>query len=343
MSNQYLSRARQQKDDEFYTQYSTIADELKFYPHEFKDKTVYCNCDNPYKSMFIRYFIVNFNKLLIKKLIATCYNGQEAKYGINNKPYLISISSIDGLNTDEVNTSDELDNNNDIIDIILQNPKNTIYTLSGNGDFRSEECIAILKESDIVVTNPPFSIFREFVIQLMEYHKKFLILGNINTSVSKDLHKYITNKHMQLGVSIRSSSVKFLRPNNTNILTANNIIGKNNRVYLKLSAVRWFTNLDNEIYTINARINPTEKYIGNERAYQKYDNFDAINIDKISEIPCDYYGIMGVPITYLDKHNPQLFKILGRDIYTAPPEALTQSCLTVNGKLKYSRLLIQRI
>lgn len=317
--NKKLHAANRAKKDEFYTQLSDIENELKHYKHHFKDKTVFCNCDDPYESNFFKYFAANFNALGLKKLIATCYDGsaisgtqlelfdETVEFGnkINKTrvPHKIVITEVVDLNGDgAVSLAD--------VELLLQNDKNILTRLKGSGDFRSQECIELLKEADIVVTNPPFSLFREYVEQLVQYDKKFLIIGNVNSVTYKDFFSLIKQNKVWIGASIHSGDREFQVPNDYPLNAAGFRIDDKGNKFIRVKGVRWFTNLDylqrHEELILYKTYNLEE--------YPKYDNYDAINVNKTAEIPCDYDGAMGVPITFLDKYNPEQFEIIGLGI-----------------------------
>lgn len=297
--NTNLKNANKAKNDEFYTQLVDIENELKHYKRHFKDKIVFCNCDDPYESNFFKYFAMNFNHLGLKKLICASYDSSPVAYtqlalfddiptktSVNNnrKAYKIEITEVCDYNNDgAVDLTD--------IQTLLKNNKNTLSKLKGNGDFRSEESIELLKQADIVVTNPPFSLFREYVAQLVEYDKKFLIIGNKNAITYKEFFSLLKENKVWIGYAQPS---KFL-----------NCVGTiTNQVQ---GLCRWFTNLD-----ISKRYEKLTLYKSyNQEEYPKYDNYDAINVDKVTDIPYDYYDVMGVPITFLDKYNPEQFELLG--------------------------------
>lgn len=311
MANQNLHDAKRAKKDEFYTQLSDIENELKHYKHHFKGKVVFCNCDDPYESNFFKYFANNFNYLGLKKLIVTCFNGSPISgtelplFEDDAEPeriaYKVEITEISDVNGDgRVDLAD--------VEHLIKNKKNVLTKLEGNGDFRSEECIKLLKEADIVVTNPPFSLFRDYVDQLVLYNKKFLILGNMNAITYKELFPLIKNNKMWIGYGFNLSLV--YRTPYKNDLDSNRAFvrqrGYNPDEYIKVPAIAWFTNLDHK--KRHEELILYKKYSPND--YRKYDNYDAINVDKVSEIPCDYDGVMGVPITFLDKYNPEQFEIV---------------------------------
>lgn len=266
-----LHRAHKNKKDEFYTQLQDIEDELKYYQNEFFGKTILCNCDDPKTSNFFKYFRSNFTKFGLKRLISTCYKDQRRKLFT---PY---------YSHEKVMYSD------------ITNPdKVSMNFLEGNGDFRSSECIEFLKESDIVITNPPFSLFREFIKLLVKYDKKFIILGNINAITYKEVFKLIKENKLAVGVHF-NQPMTFTSPYNQS---------KDN-AYITVPSICWFQNLQ----LSKKEIDFTTKY--SDRNFQKYDNYDAINIDKVKDIPFDYNGLMGVPITFLKYYNSNQFKIVG--------------------------------
>ncbi len=339
--NQSLGKARDAKQDEFYTQLSDIENELKHYKKHFKDKIVFCNCDDPYESNFFKYFAMNFNQLGLKKLIATCYAGSpiadtqlslfENDDQINNTktgvPHKIIISEVTDLNGDgAINLAD--------VEYLLKNDKNVLTRLEGTGDFRSNECVELIKEADIVVTNPPFSLFREYVAQLVEYQKSFLIIGNVNAITYKEIFPLVKENKIWLGPSITSGDRKFNVPDYYPLNAAGCGIDENGKHFIKVKGVRWFTNLDH-----NKRHDKLELYKHyTPDEYPKYDNYDAINIDKTSEIPIDYDGVMGVPITFLDKYCPEQFEIVGNE-YDLD---IDKGRGYVNGKRMYSRIFIKK-
>lgn len=259
-ANANLHKAKDAKNDEFYTQLTDVAKELMHYKAHFKDKIVLCNCDDPTWSAFWKYFHLNFTELGLKKLISTHYDKTEPTYKM------------------EYTGGD--DNN---IEVGVKTP------LEGNGDFRNQECLDLLDESDIVVTNPPFSLFREYVAVLMEHQKKFLIIGNKNAITYKEFFPLLKDDEVWIGCT---NVKEFLQPDGS---------------IKKFGNIGWFTNLD--VAKRHEKLILWKKYTPEE--YPKYDNYDAINVDKVSEIPCDYDGVMGVPITFLDSFSPDQFEILG--------------------------------
>jgi hypothetical protein len=311
MANKNLNAAKLAKKDEFYTQLSDIERELQHYWQHFRGKVVLCNCDDPYESNFFKYFALRFNQLGLKKLICTCYNGSPVTGneliihfpGFDDEPkkiaYKVEITEVKDENGDgAVDLSD--------VRYLLQNDKNVMSTLE-SGDFRSKECIDLLKEADIVVTNPPFSLFREYVAQLMEYDKKFLIIGNINSVTYKEIFPYIKNNQMWIGPSITSGDRKFFVPDDYPLNAAGCGVDSEGKRYIRVKGVRWFTNL--EIPKRNEELDLVCRY--SEDEYPHYENYDAIEVGKTADIPCDYQGVMGVPITFLDKYCPSQFEILG--------------------------------
>ena len=291
-SNNNLHKAKDSKKDEFYTQLSDIENELKHYKTHFKDKIVYCNCDDPRVSNFFQYFSYNFEALGLKKLITTCYKNQDAElFSQNESEQAIYLEYEGDKNGNQVPDISEIG----------------IRSLSGDGDFRSAECIELLKQADIVVTNPPFSLFREYVAQLIKYEKKFIIIGNLNAVTYKDIFKLVKDNKLWFGKSIHSGDREFKVPNDYPLNAAGSRIDDDGNKYIRVKGVRWYTNLDylerHEDLLLFKEYTPEE--------YPTYDNYDAINVDVTKHIPKDYKGAMGVPITFMDKYNPEQFEILG--------------------------------
>lgn len=316
--NQTLHIAKFSKKDEFYTQLSDIESELKHYEAHFKDKVVYCNCDDPRNSNFFHYFTYNFENLGLKKLITTCYKKQEEGLFAQEK-------SENALFLEY--TGDK--NGNKILDVEEIGMK----PLAGDGDFRSQESIELLKQSDIVVTNPPFSLFREYVAQLVKYKKKFLIIGNINAITYKEIFKLIKENKAWLGINMGRGISGFIVPEHYELYgTETHIDNLGNRIISPNNCL-WLTNLDTA--KRHEDIVLSKIYYGNESKYPKFDNYDAINVDKTKDIPMDYEGIMGVPITFLHKFNPEQFELVkfrkGND----------DKDLSINGKCPYFRILIK--
>jgi len=288
MANSKLSNAKNAKNDEFYTQLSDIEKELKHYKRHFKGKVVLCNCDDPRVSNFFHYFAYNFEKLGLKKLITTCYKNQNADlFSQNDSEQAIYLEYEGDKNGNNVPDPDEIG----------------IKHFKGDGDFRSEECIELLKQADIVVTNPPFSLFREYVAQLNEYEKKFVIVGHQNALKYKEIFPLIRDNKIWLGFGFKGGAAHFINKHYENYAAATD----KKEGMIRVSGVHWFTNLD-----INKRHEDLilyKDYIPEE--YPKYENLNAINVNKTKDIPIDYVGMMGVPITFMDKHNPDQFEIIG--------------------------------
>lgn len=300
--NNNLKKAKSSKKDEFYTQLSDIERELWHYKEHFKDKVIFCNCDDPVESNFYFYFAQNFEFLGIKKLISTHFEREKLSYKLE----IISDINNDG----KINKLD------------------TIKTpLKQNGDFRSPECIEILKEADIIITNPPFSLFREYVAQLIEYNKKFIIIGHQNAITYKDIFKLIKENKLWLGYWFKWWAAHFINKHYEDYATAWN----HQDWMIRVSGVNWFTNL--EIQKRHEDLILYKTY--NKEEYPKYDNYDAINVGVTKNIPMDYKGVIGVPITFMDKYNPDQFEIVkfrkGND----------NKDLCINGKCPYFRILIK--
>ena len=285
--NDNLHKAKNAKKDEFYTQLSDIERELRHYKNHFKDKVVYCNCDDPRVSNFFHYFSYNFEKLGLKKLITTCYKNQNMElFSEHNSERAVYLEYNGDKNGNNVPDPDEIG----------------VKLLKGDGDFRSQECIELLKQADIVVTNPPFSLFREYVAQLIEYEKKFVIVGHQNAISYSEIFKLIKENKIWLGYGFNGGAAHFINKHYENYATASD----KREGMIRVSGVHWFTNLD-----ISKRHEDLILYkLYNPEEYPKYDNYDAINVDKTKDIPVDYQGNIGVPITFLDKYNPEQFEIL---------------------------------
>ena len=289
--NTNLHSAKTGKKDEFYTQLSDIEKELKHYKEHFKDKTVLCNCDDPRVSNFFHYFSYNFEQLQLKKLIATCYKNQDADlFSKNDSEKAIYLEYTGDKNGDNTPNADEIG----------------IKHLKGDGDFRSLECVELLKQADIVVTNPPFSLFREYVAQLIEYDKKFVIVGHQNALTYKEIFKLIKENKIWLGYGFSGGAAHFINKHYEDYATA----GDHKDGMIRVSGVVWFTNL--EIKKRHEDLILYKKYTPEE--YPTYENYNAINVNVTKDIPCDYEGLMGVPITFMDKYNPEQFEIIGLGI-----------------------------
>ena len=322
-ANLNLRKASTAKKDEFYTQLSDIENELKHYKEHFKGKTVYCNCDDPRVSNFFHFFSYNFEKLGLKKLIATCYKNQDMDLFSENKSEQAIYLVYEGDKNDN-----KVPNPNEI----------GVKKLKGDGDFRSKECIELLKQADIVVTNPPFSLFREYVAQLIEHDKKFIIVGHQNAISYKEIFKLIKEDKMWLGYGFKGGAAHFINNHYVDYATA----GNHQEGMIRVSGVTWFTNLDiskrHEDLILYKTYNPKE--------YPKFDHYDAINVDKTNEIPIDYEGNIGVPITFLNKYSPEQFEIIdGLNRYSIldgpTPETQGKYLSQINGNPIYVRIVIK--
>lgn len=349
MANSNLTNAKRAKNDEFYTQYPDIQKEMEAYlecdPDTFKGKVVYSNCDDPYESNFFRYFVLNFNRLGLKRLITTSYkpspvaNTQIGLFGDDvtlepakgrakvtaNKFIINEVGDVDG------------DGSFTLEDIALQlkNNKNNEWTpLEGDGDFRSDECVELLTESDIVVTNPPFSLFREYVAQLVEYNKKFAIIGTMNAITYKEIFPLIKDNKIWLGNGFNAGNAFFATPNARDDFASG--VYDERTGLVKFRNCHWFTNLDHgrrhqplSLMTMADNLKFNKRLQDSEVAYSKYDNYDAIEIPFASGIPSDFDGVMGVPISFLDKYNPEQFEIVGmcenEDLYSQKAKTYTST------------------
>ena len=316
--NRTLHFVNYSKKDEFYTQLSDIESELQHYNKHFKNKVVFCNCDDPRISNFFTYFSYNFENLGLKKLITTCYKNQEKDlFGEEESENAVFLEYAGDKNGNKIPDAEEIG----------------VKPLKGDGDFRSKESIDLLKQADIVVTNPPFSLFREYVDQLVKYEKKFLIIGNINAITYKEIFKLIKENKAWLGINMGRGISGFIVPEHYELYgTETNIDSLGNRIISPNNCL-WLTNLDT--FKRHEDIVLTKKYHGNEIEYPKYDNYNAINVNKTQDIPMDYEGFMGVPITFLHKYNPEQFELIkfrkGND----------EKDLSINGKCPYFRILIK--
>lgn len=363
MTNTSLANARKVKNDEFYTQYGDIQKEIEAYleydKNVFRDKVVYCNCDDPFESNFFRYFVLNFNKLGLKQLITTSYkpspvaNTQLQLFGDDktlvklkgrpkitaNKFIITEVCDVDG---------DGEFNLKDIARQLKDNKNNEWVPLEGDGDFRSAECLDLLKQSDIVVTNPPFSLFREYVAKLVSYDKKFLIIGHINAIAYKEIFPLIKENKLWLGLSISSGDREFEVPKS--VVDMSKFTGeiRDGKYYQRVMGVRWYTNVDHgrrhqplKLMTIADNLKYNKKMQG-KQAYDQYDNYDAIDVPFVDAIPKDYDGIIGVPINFLDKYSPDQFEIIGsnRGVNQDPNKIYGRGSY-LNGKEVYKRLFIK--
>ncbi len=343
MANKNLNAAKTAKKDEFYTQMTDIERELQHYWKHFRDKVVLCNCDDPYESNFFKYFALRFNQLGLKKLICTCYNGSPVQgnelmidFGdFTDEPkkiaYKVEITEVKDLNGDgAVDLSD--------VQYLLKNDKNVIGTLK-TGDFRDPECFELLKQSDIVVTNPPFSLFREYIGQLIAYEKKFLIIGNQNNITYKEVFPLLMNNLVWLGY--KSGDMAFRVPEDYEARETRYWQDETGQKWRSLGNICWFTNLDHtkrhEELDLICRYSPEE--------YPHYDNYNAIEVSHVQDIPSDFSGVMGVPVTFLDKYNPDQFEIVGlterNEDYNLNAEDINK--LRIPGFTKYDRPYIKGV
>lgn len=317
-----FDKAKKNKADEFYTQLPDIEAEMRHYKEQFRGKVIFCNCDDPFESNFFKYFAMNFNFLGLKKLISTCYaespvvskqlslfdvKSLNVKSGDDKHPYKIEITEVKDENADgAVDLAD--------VEYLLKNNKNTLTLLKDDGDFRSPECIELLKEADIVATNPPFSLFREYVAQLIEYEKKFVIVGSKNAITYMDIFKLIQENKIWIGNGFPNGNAFFRIPAEYSRDWADGVYNPETGL-VKFRNVGWFTNLDfkkrHENMTLYKQYTPAE--------YPHYVNYGAIEVSKTAEIPYDYDGEMGVPITFLDKYNPEQFEIIGSSKFVGKP------------------------
>lgn len=326
--NKNLNQAKDAKKDEFYTQLSDIERELKHYKKHFKNKVIYCNCDDPRVSNFFHYFSYNFEQLRLKKLITTCYKNQNADlFSKNDSDKAIYLEYEGDKNNNNIPDPDEIG----------------IVNLKGDGDFRSQESIELLKQADIVVTNPPFSLFRNYITQLIKYDKKFIIVGSFNAITYKEIFTLIKENKLWLGYGFKGGNAYFKTTHPKDY--AKGVYNEETDL-VKFRNVTWYTNLDiskrHEEQILYEKYNPED--------YPTYDNFKAIEVSKVKNIPKGYKGVMGVPITFLDKYNPDQFEIIGCDYEVK--EGLLPKIVNpkwdgkidrgyVNGKRKYARILIK--
>lgn len=324
MANKNLQNAKKAKNDEFYTLLTDIEKEMRYYRKHFKGKTVLCNCDDPFESNFFKYFVLNFNRLGLKKLIATCYatspiagqqlslfdvaGGEEEQ---RNKPYKAVVTKVYDVTGD---------GGVDMFDVaeLFKSHENELTELQGDGDFRSKECLALLDEADIVVTNPPFSLFREYVAVLMEHEKKFLIIGSLNAVKYSECFPFIMNNQMWLG---NNNVHDFMQPDGT---------------VKKFGNINWYTNLD--FAKRHEKIILWKEY--NDKEYPKYETYDAIEVSKVTNIPVNYSGIMGVPVSFMSKYNPEQFEIVGEFNHGSDNE-FDLAKPVINGKELFPRIAIK--
>jgi len=315
-TNKLLQKAKKSKSDEFYTQLCDIENELKHYKEHFQDKVVFCNCDDPRVSNFFKYFAINFENLKIKKILTACYREQITDI-------FTEKNQERGFFFEYTNTDSEKNE--------INSP--AVKSFKGDGDFRSPESIELLKKSDIVITNPPFSLFREYVEQLVKYDKKFLIIGNVNAITYKEIFKLIKENKAWLGIHLGRGVSGFIVPEHYELYGTEARIDEFGNRIISPNNCLWLTNLDTS--KRHQDIILTKKYYGNEAYYPKYDNYDGINVNKTDDIPSDYAGAIGVPITFLHKFNPDQFEIIkfrkGND----------EKDLSINGKCPYFRILVK--
>lgn len=359
-----LTNAKKAKNDEFYTQYIDIQKEIEKYldysPNTFRNKVVYCNCDDPFESNFFRYFVLNFNKLGLKQLITTSYkpspvaNTQLALFGDDktlekakgrpkvtaNKFIINEVKDIDG---------DGEFNLKDVAKQLKANKNNEWAPLDGDGDFRSDECVGLLKQSDIVVTNPPFSLFREYVRQLFDHNKKFLIIGNINCISYREIFQKIKENRAWLGNGMGRWISGFIVPESYDLYGTEARIDENGNRIVATNNCLWLTNLDHgrrhqplPLMTMADNLKYSKhKEIKGKKSYDKYDNYDAIEVPFTDAIPSDYKSIMGVPVTFLDKYNPDQFELVGQMVTTKVDE-FNHGYPYINGEKIYARILIKK-
>ena len=329
--NTNLNQAKNAAKDDFYTQLQDIENELRHYRKHFRGKVVYCNCDDPRVSNFFHYFSYNFHHLGLKKLITTCYKNTQADLFSTHDQDKAIMLEYDGFRE-----GDTIPNAEDI----------GVSKLHGDGDFRSDECVELLKQADIVVTNPPFSLFREYIAQLIKHDKKFLIIGNMNAVTYKEIFPLIKDNRMWYGPSISSGDREFGVPDNYPVTASGWRIDDSGRKLIRVKGVRWYTNLDHN--KRHEELILYRKYTSEN--YPKYDNYDAIEVSKVANIPVDWGGGMGVPISFLDKYNPDQFEIVGMDHDVKDgllPHIINPKYTKkldrgyINGKRMYSRILIR--
>lgn len=365
MANKNLTKAKKAKNDEFYTQYIDIQKEIEAYleydKNTFKKKVVYCNCDDPFESNFFKYFVLNFNRLGLKQLITTSYkpspvaNTQLGLFGDDKT--LVKAKGRPKVNANKfiINEVKDMDgdgefNLKDIAKQLKANKNNEWIPLEGDGDFRSDESIELLKKSDIVVTNPPFSLFREYVAQLVEHKKKFLIIGNMNAITYKEIFPLIKDNKVWLGYGggYHGNSMFFEIPE---FAPLQKFEFSKNGIRFSQSTSKWFTNLDHgrrhqllPLMSMEENIKYSKHKEVKGQEYKKYDNYDAIEVPFTDAIPKDYKGIMGVPISFLNKHNPEQFEILGCSYSYGRPEEWSEKTnmnTSINGINTYKRIFIR--
>lgn len=349
--NATLNRAFIVKKDEFYTQYEDVAREMVKHREQLKGKTILCNCDDPFESAFFRFFVLHFNRFGLAGLTCTCYAGSPMagrEYPLEGGTGAYKAVVTEVPDESLVRPDGSLD-----LEYLFAMPGNSLEHLVGDGDFRSAECVALLKEADIVTTNPPFSLFREYISQLEYHEKNFIILGNMNAATCKEVFPLFRDNKVWYGESIRSGDRKFYVPDSYPLNAAGCGIDDKGRRFIRVKGVRWFTNLDtrrrHEPIVLTHRYTPEE--------YPRYENYDAIDVGRTQNIPFDYDGLMGVPITFLDKYSPDQFEIvmlangnartnvsfntLSEVKYSLHPEDRGGVGI-INGRRVYARILIRR-
>lgn len=324
-TNTYLQSAKNTKNDEFYTPIEEIEKELVYYQSQFSGKVVLCNCDDPFESDFCKFFIYNFNRFSLKKLICTSYGRSKRNNSCSSSGYKGYVLQVDYID-------DKLFEYRTFKEIIKEFK---VKRLKGDGDFASDECIAFMKESDIVVTNPPFSLFRQFISLLFLYKKKFLVIGNMNAITYKEIFPYVQNNEAWLGYN--NGDMAFRVPDDSEPRKTRFWIDEYGQKWRSLGNAMWFTNLDvmyrHRFMVLNEKYSPDR--------YPHFDNYDAINVSRVADIPKDYDGIMAVPLTILNKYNPDQFEIVGEANHGSDnPFDLFKP--TIKGKDIFKRILIKR-
>lgn len=349
--NATLNTAFLLKKDEFYTQYEDVASEMLKHLEYLKGKSIFCNCDDPFESAFFRFFVLHFDKLGLRSLVTTCYEDSSLagrEYPLENMSGAYKSIVTRVPETSIIRPDGSLD-----LEPLFAMPGNSLEHLKGNGDFRSTECRQLLEDADVVVTNPPFSLFREFITQLVEYNKDFVILGNMNASTTKEIFPLFRDNRVWYGETIRSGDRKFHVPDDYPLNAATCGIDESGRRFIRVKGVRWFTNLETD--RRRQPIKLTREYSPED--FPQYENYDAINIGRTHDIPYDYDGLMGVPITFLDKYSPDQFEIVmlanGNARTNVSAEVLAQVNYSahvedrggvgiINGKRVYARILVRR-
>lgn len=349
-NNRNLQNAKIAKNDEFYTELSEIEKELCNYKEKFRGKTVFCNCDDPFESNFVKFFLMHFNGFGLKALYATGYlvsdiANTELKVEEDLIPYSLCVTD-----TKRYLIGDQRDLDIESAKHFIRKEKNKVLTkLLGDenyvaGDFRSQESIELLKKSDIVVTNPPFSLFREYISQLIEFNKHFLVLGNMNSITGKDIFPLFKNNDIWLGCN--NGSKEYVVSSKYAIENPDRVYKKNDIYYTKLGNTCWYTNIDHEKRHKRIPLDLGHTYFNHESQYPQYDNFNAINVDRLSNIPCDYSGMLGVPISYMYQHCPEQFEIIGTSGDLAVSVVINgrkhSGRFYINNKRLYDRIVIRK-